>query len=104
MNFNDIANEKLKEIITNANERAYSVSETEVEIIADKLVAQLGNGSFKWRPFYCRVARSLPEAKVWELVERAKRNAIKSVGGYFMTIAYKEMVPIYKLGDEDEIT
>ncbi len=40
-----------------------------VEMIADRLVEKLGNSEF--RPFYCKVAYKLNEARIWELLESA---------------------------------
>jgi hypothetical protein len=70
------------------------ISEAQVEFIAEKLVTRFGSslGDIeKWKPFYCKLARALPEGKIWALADIAETRAKRSKGGYFTTLACKEM-------------
>lgn len=44
-----------------------------VEAIADKLIHRLAV-EVKWRPFFCKVAWKLPEARVWSNYEQALKG------------------------------
>lgn len=60
-----------------------------VERIADELVVKLGvdNNS---RPFMCKVAYKLSEARIWENFEKAQ-SATKSVVGLFIYLCKVDM-------------
>jgi hypothetical protein len=92
---NNIVSESYKNLINNdndtSNKRNNRISEKRVDILADQIVSKFGASSLKWRPFYCKVARTLPEGTIWTLIEVSKEKAARSPGGYFMTLAYREM-------------
>lgn len=72
---NDNENGFLKTTITmnnnNVNDQKYGRSR-KVENIADRLITIFGNEQF--RPFYCKVAWKLSEAKIWSNVEQAQKG------------------------------
>lgn len=78
------------------------LSEYEVEEIAAKLCERFNDHVEKFKPFYCKLARKLPQAEIWGLVETAERNAKRSVGGYFMTLGMRAMgYPPRKRGENE---
>ena len=50
-----------------------------VEVIADKLVEKLGIDE-KSRPFMCKVAWKLSEARIWSNLEQAQKSNRNPVG------------------------
>lgn len=55
----------------NVNDRKFDRSK-KVENIADRLITIFGNDQY--RPFYCKVAWKLSEARIWANVEQAQKG------------------------------
>lgn len=91
----NVSVENIKSTINDIEERlnkptvSIDIDEHEVDLIADKLVGRWG--SVKWRSFYCLVARSLPQAKIWDFADIADEKGTRSKGGYFNVLACKAM-------------
>jgi hypothetical protein len=61
----------------------------QVERIADELVKKLGV-TVQSRPFMCKVAYKLSEARIWENFEKAQK-AKKSIVGLFIYLCKVDM-------------
>lgn len=66
-----------------------SSKEAKVEEIATALVEKLGSHR-SWE-FYCKVAKRIPEYRIWNNLEQANGKGIQNPGGYFNFLCRKDM-------------
>lgn len=90
---NDIGNGNVS-ITSNYNSidnvgKKYEMSR-KVERIADELVIKLGNS--KYRPFYCKIAWKLSEARIWSNYEAAMQANPGAPGKMFSYLCKRDGV------------
>ena len=82
-------NNEVNNLTNNDNVTMNNVSKFKIynskDIIADKLIAELGNESY--RVFYCKVAYKLSESQIWSALEQAKKG--KYPAKYFTWLVKK---------------
>lgn len=87
-NVNDNGNFRMK--INNVNEKGSKYSRScKVDSIADDLVRKLG-AKTESRPFFCKVAWKLPEARIWNNFELASKG--NNPTGLFIYLCKKDGV------------
>jgi len=91
--------------IINDNEERFNktslnidIDEDDVERIADRLVEKLGYAES--RPYYCKVARLLPETTLERLADTAKEVGYHS-GRLFTYLTKKEIARLYNKSEGD---
>lgn len=88
MDFSEHPLKKHNDNVSNTKTNNVIVNETQVNLIAEKLIRELGNPS--GRLFYCKVGWKLPEASIWNNLELAQTRG-RDPKVYFSWLCKREM-------------